>query len=128
MCIFVHMECVIHNAAKRLCTHRPTICLGATYVVAYTYGYDGGRISPTHCALIDAGLGDRSRQRRACSRPPAGAGSARIGLVAGSRPGSTADPGGFHQSRTTPPSGTRSCGDASLGSSRQGCKSKEVKV
>src|SRR4029450_8862672 len=92
----------------------PTVCLGATYVVAYTYGYDGGRISPTHCALIDAGLGDRSRQRRACSRPPAGAGSARIGLVAGSRPGSTADPGGFHQSKTTPPSGTRSCGDAIL--------------
>src|SRR6266853_1909748 len=93
---------------------RPTVCLGATYVVAYTYGYDGGRISPTHCAVIGAGLGDRSRQRRACSRPPAGAGSARIGLVAGSRPGSPADPGGFHQSRTTPPAGTRSCGDASL--------------
>src|SRR2546428_429356 len=92
----------------------PTVCLGATYVVAYTYGYDGGRISPTHCALIDAGLGDRSRQRRACSRPPAEAGSARIGLVAGSRPGSPADPGGFPQSRTTPPSETRSCGDASL--------------
>src|SRR5215510_14865063 len=87
---------------------RPTVCLGATYVVAYTYEYDGGRIEPTHCALIDAGLGDRSRQRRACSRPLAGAGSARIGLVVGSRPGSTADPGGFRQSRTTPPSGTRS--------------------
>src|SRR2546430_2380707 len=54
-------------------TYRPTVCLGATYVVAYTYGYDGGRIEPTHCALIDAGLGDRSRQRRACSRLPAGA-------------------------------------------------------
>src|SRR5215470_8784674 len=92
----------------------PTVCLGATYVVAYTYEYDGGRIEPTHCALIDAGLGDRSRQRRVCSRPPAGAGSARIGLVVGSRPGATADPGRFHQSRTTPPSGTRSCGDASL--------------
>src|SRR2546421_6260666 len=91
----------------------PTVCLGATYVVAYTYGYDGGRIEPTHCALIDAGLGDRSRQRRACSRPPAEAGSARIGLVAGSRPGATAAPGGFHQSRTTPPAATRSCGDAS---------------
>src|SRR5882762_10330478 len=67
-----------------LAWHRkPTVCLGATYVVAYTYGYDGGRISPTHCAIIDVALGDRSRQRRACSRPPAGAGSARIGLVAG---------------------------------------------
>jgi hypothetical protein len=24
--------------------YKPTVCLGATYVVAYTYGYDGGRI------------------------------------------------------------------------------------
>src|SRR5215217_7654812 len=81
---------------------RPTVCLGATYVVAYTYGYDGSRVEPTHCALIDAGLGHRSRQRRACSRPPAGAGSARSGLVAGSRLGATADPGGFHQSTAIP--------------------------
>src|SRR5438270_9916170 len=108
-----------HRRSPQLATwvggrdHTPTVCLGATYVVAYTYGYDGGRIEPTHCALIDAGLGDRSRQRRACSRPPAEAGSARIGLVAGSRPGSAVDPGGFHQSRTTPPAATRSCGDAS---------------
>src|SRR5262249_1294441 len=33
--------------------HRPTVSLGATYVVAHTYGRDDGRIAPTHCALID---------------------------------------------------------------------------
>gem|GEM_PF-2660189 len=37
----------------------PTVSLGATYVVAYTYGPDGGRISPTRCAVIGAGRGDR---------------------------------------------------------------------
>ena len=29
----------------------PTVSLGATYVVAYTYGCDDGRISPTRCAV-----------------------------------------------------------------------------
>src|SRR5712671_4050210 len=93
---------------------RPTVCLGATYVVVDTYGCDDGRIGPTRCAVIDAGLGGRWSPRRVCRRPPEAARSARIGLAAGSRPVLTADPGGFHQSRTTPKSGTAPCGDASL--------------
>jgi hypothetical protein len=35
----------------------PTVSLGVTYAVAYTYGCDDGRISPTRCAVIDAALG-----------------------------------------------------------------------
>src|SRR5712664_1361945 len=36
---------------------RPTVCLGVTYVVVYTYGCDDGRIWRTRCAVIDAALG-----------------------------------------------------------------------
>src|SRR6266702_8336915 len=92
----------------------PTVSLGVTYAVVYTYGCGDGRIWPTHCAVIDAGLDGRCRPRRACRTPPGAAGSARSALAAGSEPGSPADPGGFHQSGTTPPSTTRPCGDASL--------------
>jgi hypothetical protein len=35
--------------------HRPTVSLGVTCAVVYIYGYDDGRISPPHCAVIAAG-------------------------------------------------------------------------
>jgi hypothetical protein len=76
---------------------RPTVCLGVTSLVVYTYGCDDGRTALTRCALIDGVLGDRCSQRRACRIPPAAAGSARIVLAAASRPVSTAAPGGFHR-------------------------------
>ena len=90
----------------------PTVSLGVTSAVVCTYGYDDGRIAPTRCAVIDAALGDRCRQCRACRTLPAAAGSAHSKLAAGSRPVSTVDPGGFHRSRTISPSATRPCGDA----------------
>src|SRR5215467_3228267 len=87
--------------------HRPTVSLGATYVVAHTYGRDDGRIAPTHCALIDGKLGGRWSRCQVCRTPPAEARSARSGLAAGSRRASTAAPGGFPRSKTTPRSMTR---------------------
>src|SRR6266852_2625026 len=93
---------------------KPTVCLGVTYAVVYIYGCGDGRIGPTRCAVIDAGLGDRWSPRRACRIPPAAAGSGRIVLAAGLRPASTAAPGGSPRSRTTPPSAPTPCGDASL--------------
>src|SRR5712691_4046589 len=103
-----------HKKGFRSCLATPTVCLGVTSAVVYTYGCDDGRNGPTRCALIAGVLGDRCSQCRACRRPPAGAGSARSVLVAVSRPASTADPGGFHQLRTTPKSTTTPYGDASL--------------
>src|SRR5437879_2063677 len=85
---------------------RPTVWFYVISLVAHTYGYDGGRIGPTHCALIDGRLGGRCSRCRVCGTPPAGARSARSVLAAASRLMSTADPGGFHRSRTTPRSGT----------------------
>src|SRR5499427_1864707 len=41
---------------------KPTVCPGVTSSVAYTYGYDDGRIGPTRCALIDSARGDRWRR------------------------------------------------------------------
>src|SRR5215218_8092067 len=38
---------------------RPTVSLGVTYAAACTYGCDDGRIAPTRCAIIDAGLDGR---------------------------------------------------------------------
>ena len=46
---------------------KPTVSIGVTYAVVYTYGSDDGRISPTRCAVIVAGLGDRYSPRRAGS-------------------------------------------------------------
>src|SRR5712691_13410119 len=92
----------------------PTVSIGVTYAVVCTYGCDDGRIAPTRCAIIDAGLDGRESQCRACKTPPAGAGSAHSALAAASRPASPADRGGFPRSRTTLPSATTSCGDASL--------------
>jgi len=45
--------------------HRPTVCRGATYVWHTLTGTMVVESSQLICALIDAGLGDRSRQRRA---------------------------------------------------------------
>src|SRR6266568_8328450 len=92
---------------------KPTVSLGVTYAVVNTYECDDGRIAPTRCAIIDAGLDGRCRLRRTRRTPPAAARSARNALAAGLRPVSTADPGAFPRSRTTPPAGIRLCGDAS---------------
>src|SRR5467141_3074473 len=106
------LACSCHNCG--CCPSKPTVSLGVTCAVVDTYGCGDGRIWPTHCAVIDAGLDGRCRPRRACRTPPGAAGSARSARAAGSEPGSPADPGGVHQSGTTPPSTTRPCGDASL--------------
>src|SRR5262244_2648182 len=90
----------------------PTVCLGVTSSVAYTYGYGDGRIGPTRCALIDGARGDRWRRCQGGSTPPAGARSARSGLAAGLRRASTVDPGGFPRSRTTRQSASTPCDDA----------------
>ena len=39
--------------------HTPTVSLGVTYALAYTYGSDDGRIWSVRCAVIVAGLDDR---------------------------------------------------------------------
>jgi transposase-like protein len=39
--------------------HKPTVSLGVTYALAYTYGSDDGRIWSVRCAVIVAGLDDR---------------------------------------------------------------------
>src|SRR5216683_420604 len=93
--------------------HKPTVCLGVTFLVASTYGYDDGTSGPTRCALIGAARGDRWRTHRASRTPPAAARSARSVLAVGSRRASTVDLGGFLRVRTTPRSGTRPYGDAS---------------
>src|SRR4029453_2728645 len=93
---------------------RPTVCLGVTYVVVYTYGHNDGKNGLPRCAVIDVALGDRCRPRRACGKPPAGADSVRSALAAASRPVSPADPGGSRRSRTTPRSTITPYGDASL--------------
>src|SRR5262249_34119819 len=90
----------------------PTVSRGVTYAVVCTYGCDSGRISPTRCVIIDAGLDGRYRLHRSYKTPLAVAGSAHVGLAAASRLASTADPDGFPRSRTTPPSAIPPCGDA----------------
>src|SRR5438094_5802688 len=92
----------------------PTVSLGVTFAVVDTYGCGDGRIWPTRCAVIDAGLHGRSSPRRVCRTPPAAAGSARSALAAESGPASPVDPGGSRRLRTTPPSATTPYGDASL--------------
>src|SRR5262249_7173930 len=92
--------------------HIPTVSRGVTYAVVCTYGCDSGRISPTRCVIIDAGLDGRYRLHRSYKTPLAVAGSAHVGLAAASRLASTADPDGFPRSRTTPPSAIPPCGDA----------------
>src|SRR4029077_8409818 len=92
---------------------KPTVSIGVTYAVVYTCGFDDGRIWPTRCAVIVAGLGDRYNPRRADRTPPAGVGSARIAPAAASRPVSTIDPSGLHRPKTTRPSAITPCGDAS---------------
>ena len=92
---------------------KPTVSLGVTYAVVDTYECDDGRISPTRCAIIAAGLDGRWSPHRACRTPPVGACSTHSGLAGGSRRASPADLGGFPQSKTTRRSRTRPCGDAS---------------
>jgi len=82
----MNAEAVHGTGGLKAQTLKPTVSLaslGATYVGAYTYGCDDDRISPTHCAVIDAGLDGRCRQRRACRTPPVRASSAHSALVAG---------------------------------------------
>src|ERR1700739_675061 len=88
----------------------PTVSIGVTSAVVYTYGFDDGRIWPTHCAVIVAGLGDRCHPRRADRTPPVGGGSARLVPAAASRPGSTIDPGGLPPPNPTRPSAIAPCG------------------
>src|SRR5215467_5084275 len=90
---------------------RPTVCLGVTSAVAYTYGYGDGRIGPTRCALIAGARGDRCSRCQGCRTPPAGAGSAHSALAAASRPVSAAAPGGSPRPRTRPRSGSTPCDD-----------------
>src|SRR5712691_243451 len=92
---------------------RPTVSLGVTSAVAYTYGYGDGRIEPARCALIAVALGDRWSRGRVCRTPPAAARSTHSALAVVSRPASAAAPGAFRRSRTTLRSRTRPCGDAS---------------
>src|SRR5262245_59316033 len=91
----------------------PTVSLDVTYAVVCTYGCDDGRIALTRCAIIAAGLDGRCRPRRTRRTLPAAARSGRNALAGGLRPVSTAAPGAFPRSRTTPPAGIRPCGDAS---------------
>src|SRR6266571_8832520 len=98
---------------RHLMSHTPTVSLGVTYAVVDTYECDDGRISPTRCAIIAAGLDGRWSPHRACRTPPVGACSTHSGLAGGSRRASPADLGGFPQSKTTRRSRTRPCGDAS---------------
>src|SRR5262249_26002716 len=46
---------------KAVHPHIPTVSYGVTCVAVCTYGCGDGRISPTRCAVIDAGLDGRSR-------------------------------------------------------------------
>src|SRR5438105_221477 len=84
-----------HGVGQERETTTPTVSLGVTCAVVDTYGCDDGRIGPTRCAIIDAGLDGRGRPCRTCRTPPAAARSARNALAAGLRPVSTADPGAF---------------------------------
>src|SRR5712691_4162502 len=42
----------VTTALSHLPFRKPTVALGVTSVVAYTYGCDDGRISPTRCAVV----------------------------------------------------------------------------
>jgi len=77
-------------------SNKPTVWFYVISLVANTCGHDGGRIGPTHCALIDGAPGDKCSQCWACRIPPAGARSTHSGPEAESMPASTAAPGGFH--------------------------------
>src|SRR5262249_53363244 len=52
---------------------KPTVSLCVTCAVADTYGCDDGRIGPTRCAIIAAGLDGRGRPCRTCRTPLAAA-------------------------------------------------------
>src|SRR5437867_4094985 len=44
------------RTARRFTVYKPTVSIGVICAVVYTYGRDDGRIAPTRCAIIDAGL------------------------------------------------------------------------
>src|SRR6516164_1948239 len=52
-------QCVARRGGALRAQLTPTVSLGVTYVAACTYGCDNGRISPTRCAIIAAGLDGR---------------------------------------------------------------------
>ena len=39
--------------------NRPPVCLDATSLVVYSYGYDEGKNGPTHCTVIEGRRGGR---------------------------------------------------------------------
>jgi DDE superfamily endonuclease len=51
----------------RVVLDKPTVSLGVTCAVVDTYGCDDGRIAPTRCAIIAAGLDGTESQCRACT-------------------------------------------------------------
>src|SRR5262245_51813551 len=93
--------------------YRPTVWFYVISLVANTCGYNGGRIGPTRCALIDGAPGDKCSQCWARRIPPAGACSTHSGPEAELKPASTAAPDASLRSRTTPRSGIGPCDDAS---------------
>src|SRR5712691_4770832 len=66
----------VYYVKKMLLRFIPTVSLGVTSALVYTYGCGDGRIGPTRCAVIDAGLDGRYSKCRTCRTPPAAAGSA----------------------------------------------------
>jgi hypothetical protein len=46
----------LYEALKKAFSGKPTVSLGVTCAVVDTYGCDNGRIAPTRCAIIAAGL------------------------------------------------------------------------
>src|SRR5262249_37120000 len=104
------MSIGLFGYGERLCIL--TVSLGITYAVVHTYGCDDGSISPTRCAIMDAGLHGRYRPSPA-GRPPAPEDrSAHSGLAAASRLASPAAGGGLPRSTTTRRSRTRPWGVA----------------
>src|SRR6266851_286076 len=49
---------------------RPTVSLGVTSALVYTYGCGDGRIGPTRCAVIGGRRGSRARRGRGVRRIP----------------------------------------------------------
>src|SRR5262249_6553113 len=93
--------------------YRPPVCLSATASVVCSDECDDGGIGPPRCAVIGTGRGDRSKRCCAYRTPPSAARSTRSARAAGSRPVSTAAPGGLRCSSTRRRSGSTLCDGAS---------------
>jgi type I restriction enzyme S subunit len=52
----VRSETLRQSILKKAFSGKPTVSLGVTCAVVDTYGCDNGRIAPTRCAIIAAGL------------------------------------------------------------------------